>query len=87
MPQVHPSKRRKKCITLVALVCNDMDVQRSLPQILIGNYHTFLKREVEAVIRECAPNMIVIRHDGLKLCSRAFVLVCTGSVAVGATLI
>ena len=87
MPQVHPSKKRKKCITLVALVCNDINVQRSLPQILIGNYHTFLKRGIEAVMRECAPNMIVIRYDTLRLYLRALVFLCIGSVAVGATLI
>ena len=84
---MHPARKRKKCITLVALVCNDIEVQRALPQILIGNNHTFLKRDIEAVMRECAPNMIVIRYDTLRLYLRALVFLCIGSVAVGATLI
>ena len=85
MPQVQPSKKRKKCITLVALVCDNMEIQRTLPQILIGNYHTFLKRDIEAVMRECAPNMIVIRYVSLTSDLGPLVFLSAGSVADGAT--
>lgn len=85
MPQVQPSKKRKTCITLVALVCNSIEIQRTLPQILIGNYRTFLKRDIEAVMRECAPNMIVIRYVSLTFDVGTLVFLFAGSVADGAT--
>lgn len=61
LKQEHPHKKRRLCMTLVALVCDNTAVQSRLPQILIANEHTFLKRDIKDIVHACRPNMAIVR--------------------------
>ena len=76
MPQIQLTNKRRKCITLVALICDHAEIQRLLPQVLIANHHTFLKRELDALARECTPNMILVRHAVITACLNAYKCLC-----------
>ena len=60
--QRQAAKKIKLCMTLVAFVCDNNDVQAHLPQILVGNEHTFLQRDIKHIMNACRPNMAVVRR-------------------------
>ena len=61
LPQPRVAKSRNLYSTLVAFVCNNVAIQSKLPQILIANEHTFLKRDVKEIVGACGSNMIIVR--------------------------
>ena len=65
--QRQAAKKRKVCMTLVAFVCNDMDVQAHLPQVLIGNERTFLVRDVKKIVEACGGSVAIVRFIGAVL--------------------
>ena len=59
--QRQPRNKHKKCLTYVAMICDNAEAQRLLPQFVLGNCNTFLKREWEALAKECGANLILVR--------------------------
>ena len=41
--------KTRKAITHIAFICDDPDIQRALPQVLVANEHTFLVRDTAAL--------------------------------------
>lgn len=57
------SMGKRRChITHVALICDRPDLQPVLPQILIGNEHTFLQGSLAALRRSCPHNVRIVRQ-------------------------
>ena len=42
--------KTRKTITHIAFICDDPDIQRALPQVLVANEHTFLVRDTAALL-------------------------------------
>ena len=57
------ASKRRRFITHVAVLCESTEVQQSLPQFIIGNELTFLKREFEALQSAAGARIILIRCD------------------------
>ena len=57
------ASKRRRFITHVAVLCESKDVQLSLPQFIIGNELTFLKREFEALQDAAGDRIILIRRN------------------------
>ena len=49
---------RKTCLTHVALVCDRPDIQPLLPQVAIGNEHTFTARDWPALLGRAPPERV-----------------------------
>ena len=60
LPQRQPRTKRRKCLTHVALICNQPDIQAQLPQFVIGNNATFRKRDLRELGRECGPRVVMV---------------------------
>ena len=56
-----PKSKRRKTLTHVAVICDVPEIQAVLPHFVIGNEHSFLQRDVEALRAACGPNIILIR--------------------------
>ena len=56
-----PKGKRRKCLTLVSVISDEPSIQKHMPQILIGNCHTFLKREMHLLAASCNDTLILIR--------------------------
>ena len=66
-PAAEPRERasrgkRRACLTHVAFVCDRPDIQPLLPQVLVGNFATFLVREMAALKAAAPPNVHLIRQ-------------------------
>ena len=59
--QRQPKHKRKKCFTYVAVICSDPEAQSLLPQFLLGNFNTFLKRDLATLAKECGANLVLVR--------------------------
>ena len=62
-PQQLAKAKRRKFLTLIAAVSDNSLVQSILPQVLIGNCHTFLKRDLAQLAEACSSNMVLIRSS------------------------
>ena len=62
--QRQAAKKRKVCMTLVAFVCNDVDVQAHLPQVLIANERTFFVRDIKKIVEASGGGMAIVRFIG-----------------------
>ena len=66
--------KTRKTITHIAFICDDPDIQRALPQVLVANEHTFLVRDTAALLGGLAPNVILLRRksawNNKKLCAQ-----------------
>ena len=51
------------CFTLIAMICDDASLQPLLPQILLGNEHTFPQRVLEQLRPTLAPNIHLWRRS------------------------
>ena len=54
--------KRRCCLTHVALICDDAALQPVLPQVIIGNEHTFLKAGFADLQAACPANVRLIRQ-------------------------
>ena len=54
--------RRRTCLTHVAFVCDQTWLQPRLPQVIIGNCHTFLAGEWQALLDGCPDNVYLVRQ-------------------------
>ena len=57
-----PRGRTRSCLTHVAFICDNPDVQRVLPQIIIGNEATFLASAFPLLYRSSPGNVKLIRQ-------------------------
>ena len=57
-----PRAHRRCYLSFVAIICDDMEVQRALPQFLIGNFSTFRLRDMVALRRDVSPNLRLVRQ-------------------------
>ena len=55
-------KLRKKCLTYIAMICNDREIQPLLPQYVIGNESTFLKKDLKRLGDACGANVVLVRR-------------------------
>ncbi len=63
MPRVRVTlARRRTYMSFVALVCDVPEVQRVLPQVLIGNFHTLPAASMGALRAQLGPNITLIRQ-------------------------
>ena len=53
---------RRTYVTHVALICDQPAYQQYLPQIIIGNEHTFLARDMEELRRRCSGHIVLVRQ-------------------------
>lgn len=57
-----PSGKRRCCLTHVGMICDRSDLQPLLPQIVIGNEHTFSAAEFDTLKASCPPNVTLVRQ-------------------------
>ena len=63
MPRVRVTlARRRTYMSFVALVCDVPEVQRVLPQVLIGNFHTLPAASMAALRAQLGPTITLIRQ-------------------------
>ena len=76
-------RKRRCCLTHVAIICDHSEVQPLLPQILIGNWSAFHARRMAALRAQCPPNIILIRQksawNNAKLCAG---IICRIAIAI-----
>ena len=53
---------RRKYLTRVAFICDDMAIQKFLPEVLIANEHTLSDGELAALRRLCPPHVRILRR-------------------------
>jgi len=78
MPYAQCTNRHQKCVTLFTLVCIEVRTQTVATASLACD-HTFMKRDSDALMRECAPNMITIMFryvSCIRLCTYAYAYAC-----------
>ena len=67
---------KRTCVTHIALVRDRPGLQPFLPQVIIGNEHTFHAKEMAALIAACPPNVYLIRQksawNNAEVCKRVF---------------
>ena len=54
--------KRRKCMSYVAVLCDDAALQPLLPQFLVANEHTVLKREMRNILAHLPQNVILLRR-------------------------
>ena len=52
---------RRTYLTHVAFICDDLDAQKLLPQVLIANSHTISDAQLSELRRTCPPNVRILR--------------------------
>ena len=55
-------KSRRTCLTHVAVICDNPKLQPLLPQYIIGNLQTFLKRDWPVLLASAPGNVVLIRQ-------------------------
>lgn len=53
--------KRRKCMTYVAVVCDDATLQPLMPQFLVGNAHTLLQKDMPSILEHMPANVILLR--------------------------
>lgn len=71
-----PSNRRA-CLTHIGLICNRPDLQRVLPQVIIGNERTFSAGDWAALQAACPCNVFLVRQKSAWNSSELMVRVIT----------
>lgn len=66
-PEAEPIQRasrqkRRTCLTHVAFICDRPEVQPLLPQVVIGNFATFLARDFPEMLATSPANVILVRQ-------------------------
>jgi hypothetical protein len=56
-------RTRRSAVTLVAFVCDDSDLQQSLPQIIIVNEYTINKADLADISELCVGNVQLVRRQ------------------------
>ena len=69
--QHKPKAHRRKNISLILTISDDPDVQQRIPSFIIGNFHTFLKKEMTALSKAVGDRVELIRN----CCVGAFLLI------------
>ena len=54
--------KRRSCFTHVGLICDRPDLQPLLPQFVIGNFATFLERDMHSLRARCPSNVVLVRQ-------------------------
>ena len=57
-----PRSKRRSCLTHVGIICDRLDLQPLLPQVVIGNERTFPKACFAELQAACPPNVVLIRQ-------------------------
>ena len=57
-----PRAHRRCYLSFVAIICDDAEVQRALPQFLIGNCSTFKRGDVAELRAAVSPNLRIVRQ-------------------------
>ena len=57
-----PSWKRRCCFTYIAMVCDNADVQRVLPQVFVGNAVSCKDADLPALLAACPPNAFLVRQ-------------------------
>ena len=57
-----PNNKRRKYLTLVAVITDEPAVQKRMPQFIIGNFHSFLKRDMDLLVAAAGENLVLIRY-------------------------
>lgn len=69
-----PQAKRRCCLTHVAFVCDRHDLQPLLPQIIVGNEHTFPAGAFAALQASCPANVRLVRQksawNNAELCGK-----------------
>ena len=53
---------RRTYLSHVAFICDDMVIQKVLPQVLIANEHALSDEELAALRRQCQPHVRILRR-------------------------
>ena len=56
-----PKQSRKKCLTYIAIISSRREYQHLLPQYIVGNESTFLKKDVDALSHVLKGNTVLVR--------------------------
>ena len=56
-----PKQSRKKCLTYIAIITSRREYQHLLPQYIVGNESTFLKKDVDALSSVLKGNTVLVR--------------------------
>ena len=56
------SAMRRTCVTHVAFICDDAEVQRFMPQVIIANEHTITDDELAALRAASPRNVRILRR-------------------------
>ena len=62
LSQPVPRSKRRKCMSYVAVVCDDIALQPLLPQFLVANEHTVLRRNMPSLLEHLPNNVILLRR-------------------------
>lgn len=57
-----PRRKRRCCLTHIALICDVPELQPLLPQLVVGNEATFLVRDMAALRAACPANVVLVRQ-------------------------
>lgn len=56
-------KRKRTCLTHVAVICDNPRLQPLLPQYIIGNCNTFLQRDWQGLLAGAPGNVVLVRQQ------------------------
>ena len=56
-------KRRRTCLTHVAIICDNPRLQPLLPQYIIGNCNTFLRKDWSGLLAGAPGNVVLVRQQ------------------------
>jgi hypothetical protein len=57
-----PRAKRRCCLTHVGIICDQVEIQPRLPQVILGNGATFLARAMPGLRRACPANVVLLRR-------------------------
>ena len=60
--QCVPRAKRRCCLTSIAVVCDDTEIQPRLPQVVVGNESTLKAGELATLRASCPPNVTLLRQ-------------------------
>jgi hypothetical protein len=55
--------KRRCCLTHVAVICDNTELQPLMPQFILGNFATFLQRDLAMLRSRCPPNIVLVRQQ------------------------
>ena len=69
-----PAAKRRSYMSHVAFICDRAELQQYMPQVFVGNFATFLQRDMAALLAASLPNVTLIRQksawNNAYLCAR-----------------